>query len=154
MYSFDFIDPPDIKKWEKYQREGYISDYVYIKDTKDKGMGVFAKRDIPINTIIEYCHCLVFDKKEDGFSLDSKNKIYKYAYNNYQKGKIILPLGYGMIYNCGNSPREVNARYFHSSNKGLFIVESFRKILKDEEILLYWGDDYYNTWIKTNHKIY
>lgn len=148
MYGFDFADPSDIKEWEKHKRNGYVSDYVYIKNTENKGMGVFAKKDIPTNTIIEYCYCLVFNIKKDNFSSDPKHKIYRYCYNNHEKQEIILPLGFGIIYNCGNTLEEVNSRYFHSSDKRLFIIESFKKISKDEEILLYWGEDYYNYWCK------
>lgn len=63
----------------------------------------------------------------------------------------IQPLGYGSIYNSADSNDQKNANYYVFSKKRLIAYEANRNINKGEEILLWFGQPYYDTWI-TNLK--
>jgi len=127
----------------------YFCDKVYIKIAGNKGFGVFARNNIKPNEVIEYCHSMVL-------SIHQKDqpdmKLRQYAYTartgeNLTDIMNIIPFGYGEIYNSSNSKEESNAKFRTYPEHNLIVFRATKHIPKDEEILVWWGKGYYDTWI-------
>ena len=131
--------------WENLKNFGYFSPYIYVKNAEHKGLGVFAKIDIKENSIIEYCHSFVLNSLIEDIKDDKLNQ-YVYTFDSNKRG--ILPLGFGMIYNSADNKEEANAEYITFEEQNLVIYKAKKNIDKDAEILLWWGNDYYDHWIK------
>jgi len=100
-----------------------------IKETEDKGRGVFSTADIPESNIIEVCPLIIIPKSELE-NLD-KTKLYDYYFVWDEDGSAAIALGYGSLYNHSDTP---NAEFsFQKANKSL-IVKSISEIKIDEEI--------------------
>lgn len=141
-----------IDNWRKLKLNGLSNDSLEIKLVPNKGMGVFAKKDFKENDIIEYCYCIIYDWRSK-YQNDSTIKRYSYTTNDsdehgYQN---IQPLGYGSIYNSADKFNENNANYYVCQEERLIAFEANRDINKGEEILLWFGQSYYDYWI-TNLK--
>lgn len=130
----------------------------YLKQTKDKGLGVFAKRDLEQYEVIEICHAVLLSKRRN---FHSDLGIMKYAYwHTICKCKDCLTdgphgmllFGNGSIYNSATSIEEANADFFTILELPATYFIAKKNIKKEEEILTWWGQDYYNAWCKKNTK--
>lgn len=138
--------------WGKYKKEGY-SNNLYIKEINNKGMGVFAGKDIKSGEIIEYCHCMVLGFREN---YHKDPIVFQYAYpgddeitdewTNHGR-KLLIPLGFGGIYNSSEKENLANAAFKTYTNDKLLVFYSLRDISKNEEVLVWWSTDYYNYFI-------
>jgi len=100
-----------------------------IKETEDKGRGVFSTADILEASIIEVCPLIIIPKSELE-NLD-KTKLYDYYFVWDEDGSAAIALGYGSLYNHSDVP---NAEFsFQKANKSL-IVKSITDISTDQEI--------------------
>lgn len=141
----------DMEFWNKVKNGmPYVCENVYMKLAGNKGFGVFAKVNIEKNQPIEYCYSLVL-------SLPSKEqkdtKIRQYAYthrigDNIEEKIDIIPFGFGEIYNSSERKQDANANYFSYPEQNLVVFRALKNIKKDEEILVWWGENYFNHWIK------
>ena len=131
--------------WGNLKQFGYFSPYIYLKSAGHKGLGVFAKTDIQQGVIIEYCHSFVLNNANKDIQ-DNKLNQYIYTFDSSKRG--IVPLGFGMAYNSADSKEEANAEYSTFEQQNLIIYKAKKNIDKDTEILLWWGEDYYNYWCK------
>jgi len=127
----------------------YYCDKVYIKISGNKGFGVFARKDIKPNEVIEYCHSMVLSvyKKDQP---DMKLRQYAYtakAGENLTDRINIIPFGYGEIYNSSDTKEEANTTYRIYTEHNLIVFRAIKKIPKDDEILVWWGKGYYDFWI-------
>lgn len=100
-----------------------------IRPSPIHGYGVFADEDIAADAVIEECPALTLQTQEElrnyTFNVDSKNG---------------LLLGYGSLYNHSNSP---NAAYAYSPQHNTMVFTARKPIKKDEEILIYYGKDWF-----------
>ena len=142
----------DIKFWNEVKAGNhYAPSSIYITSAGHKGMGVFAKCNIKQSEPIEYCHSLVLN---DRFFEVKDSKIRQYAYSAYDEfsislgNKCIMPFGFGEIYNSAESKEEANAKFRVYIDEELIVFRAKKDIEKDSEILVWWGDSYYNEWIK------
>ena len=137
-------------KWENMKSNGYKS-HLIIKNIPPKGLGVFANRDFSEGEEIEYCHMIPMAFKRRYIHDPG---IIKYAYwsscqcddckKHGQSGFILL--GNGSIYNSANSEKELNATFRIYTDFQVTVFKATKKIKKDEEILVWWGQRYYDTW--------
>jgi hypothetical protein len=143
-----------INNWQKLKLNGLSNDSLEIKLVPNKGMGVFAKKDFKQDDIIEYCYCIIYDWRSK-YQNDSTIRRYSYIINsNYSDEhgyQNIQPLGYGSIYNSADKENENNANYYVYHEERLIAFEANRDINKGDEILLWFGQSYYDSWI-TNLK--
>ena len=139
------MDKELVSIWENLKQFGYFSPYIYLKSAGHKGLGVFAKTDIPQYSIIEYCHSFVLNNSIKDIQ-DVKLNQYIYTFDSGKRG--IIPMGFGMMYNSADSQEEANAEYVTFEQQNLILYKAKKNIDKDAEILLWWGEDYYNYWIK------
>lgn len=130
------------------------SDRLYIKTAAHKGLGVFAKCNIPKGEVIEYCKCAVLDWRSK-YHHDSKLLRYVFAdetclCNHCKKhGHILmLPLGYGGIYNSADNSENANVKYYLYQASKVIIFVADKDINKDQEILYWRGQEYYDNYCK------
>jgi len=141
--------------WESIKETGIINNDLIVKNSKDKGLGVFANKKIQKGQIIEFCHAIVLDWKKKYIH---DRAIIKYAYwdsckcqdciNHGRTGMILL--GNGSIYNSAESSIAKNAEYKLYPSLSLAIFTAEKDISEDEEILTWWGEKYYNSWCNSN----
>jgi hypothetical protein len=112
---------------------------IEIKESPGRGLGVFATEDIEEGEIIEECLLLTLPIQRGEVS----SLFLDYRFNYPQQGEWteqVLGMGYGSYYNHSN-----NANAFwrdHPSIKAFQFVSN-RKIIRGEEIFVYYGDGGY-----------
>jgi hypothetical protein len=108
----------------------FIKDSIYVKESNGKGLGVFAKKDIPANTVIECSPVLVFNMKDTKAIGDTL--LYNYYFIWGDSGRLsAVILGYGSLYNHSYDP---SCRYETDYEDKTFTVITRRAIKKGEEI--------------------
>jgi SET domain-containing protein len=78
---------------------------IEVRNTKNKGRGVFARRLIPEGTVFERVPLLVMPTNE---IMDGEQRKVLEGYIFEYKKKVALALGYGSLYNHSYTP---NSRY-------------------------------------------
>ena len=99
-----------------------------------RGRGVFAVRRFREGDVVERCPTVVLpDEDVDGVLRD-------YVYAAQRPGKVLLVLGYGMLYNHSADPN-----LFHRT-AGRLTIEfvALRDIAAGEELTHDYGPDYWN----------
>lgn len=107
-----------------------MSYFVDIKDVKDKGRGVFARKDFAAGDVIETCPVIVLTEEEDREV--QKTVLGKYVYEWEDKTSAVI-LGYGSLYNHSYKP---NAQYSRDFVKKLLIYTALVDIPAGAEILV------------------
>jgi hypothetical protein len=132
--------------WQQAKKNGYTNSNLYIKMVEKKGFGVFSKNDIKNGEVIEYCHSILIETPRQWMR---DQAITKYSYWSNDQG--VLPLGFGPIYNSAERQHLVNASYFIFPEDALIVFVAQKDISAHEEILVWWGDGYYDSWCKPNN---
>jgi SET domain-containing protein len=141
------------KKWAKIRGEGFNNEHLIARESPGKGLGVFANKKIKKNEVIEYCHSLTMSWKRKYVNDPS---ILKYAYwagceckdcqTHGNSGMILF--GNGSIYNSAESDSLKNASYKLYPNLNLVVFTAEKDIEVDDEILVWWGQGYFDSWCK------
>ena len=117
-----------------------IKDYLYLKNTQNKGRGVFTKERIMGNTIVEESPVIVM-AKEDRIHLD-KTLLHDYIFEwGETKDRCCMALGYIPIY---NHSYESNCEYFMDFEEETIQIKTIRAIEKDEELTINYNGDWNN----------
>ena len=108
------------------------SDNIYISKSKilNAGRGVYARRDIKKNEIIEKCP-LIEAPKHDMANLKESILVTYFFYFGKNKERLAVALGFGSIYNHSYKP---NARYKIKHTEQSIDFIALNDIKKDEEI--------------------
>jgi len=108
------------------------SDNIYISQSKVlyAGRGVFAKRNIKKDEIIEKCP-LIEVPKHDMANLNESILVTYFFYFGKNKERLAVALGFGSIYNHSYKP---NARYKLKHKEQSIDFIALNDISKDEEI--------------------
>jgi hypothetical protein len=104
---------------------------IIVKPSVVHGYGVFATKDIPKNTLIEECYCIITDNVDPCF------ENYYFAFGE----KNTLPLGFGLIYNHAPHPKTT---FDFNEAKKLMIIRSTQHIRAHEEIFISYGKDWFD----------
>lgn len=119
----------------------FISPEMYLKQGA-KGLGVYAKNNIPANIMLELSpnsSCWKSEWENTPYHLKKIVFSFPQNSNNY-----VIALGYISIYNHDDN----NNAYWITCDIGIGIITK-REILKDEEICISYGDGYWrNGWTK------
>jgi len=143
------ICPADEIYQELISTKGINNEHLYVKKSsiRNGGLGVFSKKDLYPQDPIEYCHSIVLNWRAS-YPLEPNMGKYVYSFvcdchdcSKYGK-KLLLPLGYGSIYNTSLRPEEANAEWYINLNLSLQIFVCKKFIKAGEEILVYYGDNY------------
>jgi hypothetical protein len=103
------------------------------------GRGVFANQDFKKGDVVENAPFIVINKN------DCSGLIRNYTFEHFQdKTKILVVLGYGMLYNHDDNH---NIGYFFDKHNSILIFKALRDIKKDEELYDSYGKDW---WSKRN----
>jgi hypothetical protein len=99
-----------------------------------RGRGVFALRDFREGEVVEICPTVVLADE------DVEGVVRNYAFSARQPGKLLLVLGYGMLYNHSAEPN-----LFHRS-AGRLLIEfvALRDIAAGEELTHDYGPEYWD----------
>ena len=107
---------------------------ISIKNSGNKGRGVFANEDIAQVTIIEKCDIIKFNESDAENIIETVLGQYWFAWEDeFYKG--IICLGNGALYNL--SKIHQNCSYFRKKDRMFFY--SIKEIKKGEEILIDYG---------------
>ena len=111
-----------------------------VRQTYQKGWGVFATSPIFCNEIIEECPLLkIPDIIDQNFPEAFKDYAFAYPIQNPQIQ--VLPLGLGCIYNHSNDP---NAKWqHHPLDNKIFQFIAIKNINPGEEVCTSYGDESY-----------
>jgi len=109
--------------------------YFCVRNTNNKGRGLFATRCIIKGTIIEISHTI----EELRSLLQPNNILGIYSFENkFDKTKILIALGFGSLFNHDNNPN-VDWKVI---KKGKFIrFKALKDIWPREELLINYGYD-------------
>ena len=116
-----------------------VASKITVKESPGKGLGCFATKKIFAGEVIEECHLLKLPI-EPG---EPSSLFNDYRFN-YPQGReleeLVLPLGYGCIYNHSNNNNAIwqNHPYYRA-----FQFVAIRDIEPGEEICTYYGDGSY-----------
>lgn len=121
----------------------YFNKKIEVRKSPIHGYGVFAKKDINKNEILEECLYIIQDT-------NPYNTDYLFAFpdKNNQLKFNVLPLGYGCIYNSSKIKGENNAIWETNIDDNIFIFKSIKDIKKNEEIFTFYGNDWWEQYNK------
>ena len=108
----------------------YKNNKIEVRSSKIHGYGVFAKKNIKKDELLEECHYIV---------VDYSSKV-QHFYFSWPRGKglfekYVIALGYGTIYN-GCEPGDEHANWKTDTDNDIFEFYAVKDIKKDEEILI------------------
>lgn len=145
----------NLVKYKKLKEHGFNFPYLQVKNAGNKGLGVFVTEDIRENEVIEFCHCLVLEYPQK-YTTDKNILEYVYKTNcscddcKRHGQKLLIPFGYGGIYNSAETEEDANCKWYTMMKDKVIIYKASRNILAGEEILLWFGQKYYDYWCKKN----
>jgi SET domain-containing protein len=117
----------------------YPSNKIYITESKIHGLGVFAAEKILKDELIE-----ITPLYNLGIDVKNPNQILTDYRFNWPQGNnpsdLVLAFGYGSLYNHSDT---YNADWKSNFDNFTFEFYAVRDIEKDEEILVYYGDENY-----------
>lgn len=110
------------------------SDKVYISQSRilNAGRGVYARRDIKKQEIIEKCP-IIEVPKHDMANLRESILVTYFFYFGKKRQRLAVALGFGSIYNHTHKP---NARYEIKHTKNSIDFIALNDIKKDDEITI------------------
>lgn len=111
---------------------------LFIKNTDNKGRGVFTRAAITTDTVIEIAPVIVMNK-DDRVHLD-KTLLHDYIFEwGMQKDKCCMALGYVPMY---NHSYKSNCEYFMDFEKAVIAVKTVRNVKKGEELTINYNGDW------------
>ncbi len=115
-----------------------INKLLQVRDSANRGRGVFAINKIKANTIIEISPVLVFSKKQAAIA--EKTLLYNYFFEwGKNNKKRALGLGYISIYNHSHTN---NCAYEMDYEENTIAVYTIKDVLPNEELFInYLGDE-------------
>lgn len=109
-----------------------IRPFLYVKDVKGKGRGVFTSEPIPKGTKIEESPVVVLSKKDTDKTDKTELHNYLFVWGD-RKVKACMALGYCSVYNHSYTP---NCDHEMDYEKHTMIIKTLRNIKKGEELLI------------------
>lgn len=153
---------PIAEKYLSLKKEG-LPIHVYLKEAGHKGMGVFASKKFEKDEPIEFCHSFIFEW-QNKHQRDAMVGKYCYGVNCHcapgpQKppcllncpangNRWLMPMGFGSCYNSAEKEEEANAGWIIIVEHNLLVMMARSRIEKDDEILTWFGQGYYDGWCK------
>ncbi|PRP82032.1 histone lysine methyltransferaseSet7 (predicted) [Planoprotostelium fungivorum] len=104
-----------------------------IRNTVDRGRGVFTTAAIPARTLIEQSPILFFPQEEYVFH-GKYTQLDHYTY--IWEGGYALALGLGSMFNHNKEP---NVGYMRDKEKGFIVYTTLREIAVGEELTIHYG---------------
>ena len=130
--------------WANMKDILFKNNKLQIRKSPIHGYGVFAKSNITKNELLEECH---YVRLEDGFG--SEIDTYSYTWpkkrnDENQNRKFdfhTIVFGYAPLYNTSKTADTKNINWYTDGD--IYVFEAIKDIEKDEELLIYYGDNYW-----------
>jgi hypothetical protein len=151
--SDDILQDPDNKieyltnEWDLLKQNGYTNSNLQVKETKQKGLGVFTLQKIKNGDIVEFCHSMQMHLRQN-YSFDQS--VQRYALWNAclcheckkhgPTGRIAF--GNGSIYNSAELQTESNCIVEIYDRINLILFRATKDIQAGEELLIWMGENY------------
>ncbi|MFT3980362.1 MAG: SET domain-containing protein-lysine N-methyltransferase [Ferruginibacter sp.] len=123
--------------------------YLLVKDTGEKGRGVFCTAFVEADTIIEISPVIVMEGK-DRIELD-KTLLHDYIFEwGAEKKECCMALGLIPIY---NHSYESNCEYFMDFEENMMMIKTVRDIEEGEELTINYNGDWNDgrkVWFETS----
>lgn len=117
-----------------------IKPWIYIKNEKGKGRGVFTEENIPSGTVVEESPVIVLEKKDR--ELLEKTLLDNYIFEwGEDKQQAAIALGYLSLY---NHSYQSNCEYFMDFNDEIMSIKTVRDISSGEELCINYHGDWNN----------
>lgn len=115
-----------------------LKSYLYVRNTTEKGRGVFTRERIPADMIVEIAPVIVMEKSEREH-LD-KTLLHDYIFEwGKEKDKCCMALGLIPVY---NHSYESNCEYFMDFEDDTIMVKTIREIENGEELTINYNGDW------------
>ncbi|MBN8788583.1 MAG: SET domain-containing protein-lysine N-methyltransferase [Terrimonas sp.] len=115
-----------------------ISDFLYIDFTKDKGRGVFTRKKIKPETVIEVSPVIVMSNTERKLIDQTLLHDYIFVWGD-NEDQCCMALGYIPVY---NHSYQSNCEYFMDYDDNTMFIKTVRAIRPGEELTI----NYNGTW--------
>ena len=103
-----------------------------VRQTPDRGRGVFAAEDIPPGVVIEECPVIVLPPEQLSSLLETRLSDYFFVWGG-PGDEAAIALGLGSLFNHSVRP---NAQYFKKYEAATLLFISLRPIPAGEEVLV------------------
>ena len=111
----------------------YSNNYIAKSTILNGGYGVFANKDYKNGDIVEKNKFLEY--------IDNKSGLENYKFKSHKDGtKSLIVLGNGCMFNHNDNN---NLDFYHSND--FITYKATRDIKKDEELFIYYGDNWFIT---------
>lgn len=115
-----------------------LKSYLFIAHTKKMGRGVFTKKEIEANTIIEVSPVIVMSN--DDRKLIDQTLLHDYIFEwGEKKDRCCMALGFIPIY---NHSYKSNCEYYMDYTSDTILVKTVRNIKKGEELTINYNGDW------------
>jgi uncharacterized protein len=115
-----------------------IKPFLYVKNTASKGRGVFTRKKIEANVIIEESPVIVMSAIDR--TLLDKTLLHDYIFEwGTHKNGCCMALGYISVYNHSNKS---NCEYYMDFDQETIQVKTIRPVMQGEELTI----NYNGTW--------
>jgi hypothetical protein len=118
----------------------YISDAIYVSNSRGMGRGVFTKRALPSDTIIEIAPVIVMSGKDRNFIDQTLLHDYIFEWGDERK-QCCMALGYVPLY---NHAYRSNCEYEMNFRKQTITVKTVREVEAGEELFINYNGDWNN----------
>ena len=118
----------------------FVSEAIYIGETKNMGRGVFARMPIRSRTLIEIAPVIVMNSSER--TLLDQTLLHNYIFEWGDESKnCCMALGYIPLY---NHSYQANCEYVMDFRKQIITIKSVRPIKVGEELFINYNGDWDN----------
>lgn len=114
---------------------------IYIKDTQDKGNGVFTQNNLPAGTVVEISPVIVMSAEERKLLDQTLMHDYIFEWTPDGENKCCVAQGYIAVYNHSDS---ANCEYFMDYSSNAMSVKTMRDIAAGEELTVNYNGDWNN----------
>jgi SET domain-containing protein len=115
----------------------FISDAVYVANSKAKGRGVYTNKALEANMVIEIAAVIVMSAQDR--KLLDQTLLHDYIFEwGIQKNQCCMALGYVSLYNHSYNS---NCTYDMDFKKKTITITTTRKIKKGEELFINYNGD-------------
>lgn len=122
-----------------YKTTNIDTEIFYLKNTKNKGRAIFAKKNIEKGLLIQACPIILFKYPEElVLPTEIENIVFDYEENDL----CFIALGIGSLFNhCDKN----NINYKLNKKNNLLYFKANRNILKNEELTVDYGESWFSS---------
>lgn len=111
------------------------SPYIFVQETGDRGLGVFARKAIPENLVFERVPVLIFPSKFL-WHPEETSPLADYVFT-WDDETVAIALGYGSLYNHSYRPNAI----YEDWGRNFKHYKAIRNIAAGEEITINYNGD-------------